>query len=356
MVKELTGRLEILTPVHDPLCVMNFTRIAAQLDVELADPNLIAAQITMVVSTKKANGKPSVVVRVSDPLAKLFYFEIVDANGKEWDAVADTMTTGTTTTYTYPGALPENANLRVCVPTPKAIITVPLSLKDIALPKKRHEKSKLVTNLEAGKQQTVVTYGTSLTAGGAWVGQLSSELKRHYSALPLVINSGRSSMWSKWGVDNLDTRVISKSPDTVFIEFTINDAFLKYDTSVPQARSNLLNMVDRVLAANKACEIILMVMNPPIGVHLTSRPNIELYNQMVRDVAAERRLMLIDHYPDWQKILTADPKQFSALVPDGIHPNAEGCKQIILPNILRALGVKTEATPAPSAPTSGVKQ
>lgn len=202
------------------------------------------------------------------------------------------------------------------------------------------EKSTLVTNLEAGKQQTIVTYGTSLTAGGAWVGQLSAELKRHYSALPLVINSGRSAMWSKWGVDNLDTRVISKNPDALFIEFTINDAFLKYNTSVPQARSNLLNMVDRVLAANKACEIILMVMNPPIGVHLTSRPNIEAYNQMVRDVATERRLMLIDHYPDWQKILKADPKQFTALVPDGIHPNAEGCKQIILPNILRALGVR----------------
>ena len=218
------------------------------------------------------------------------------------------------------------------------------------------EKSKLVSNLEAGKQQTVVTYGTSLTAGGAWVGQLSAELKRHYSALPLVINSGRSSMWSKWGVDNLETRVISKSPDTVFIEFTINDAFLKYDTSVPQARSNLLNMVDRVLAANKACEIILMVMNPPIGVHLTSRPNIEAYNQMVRDVAAERRLMLIDHYPDWQKILKADPKQFTALVPDGIHPNAEGCKQVILPNILRALGVKSEPATEPSAPATGTKK
>lgn len=218
------------------------------------------------------------------------------------------------------------------------------------------EKSKLVTNLEAGKQQTVVTYGTSLTAGGAWVDQLSAELKRHYSTLPLVLNSGRGSMWSKWGVDNLDTRVISKSPDTVFIEFTINDAFLKYATSVPQARSNLLNMVDRLLAANNACEIILMVMNPPIGVHLDSRPNIELYNQMARDVAAERRLMLIDHYPDWEKILKADPKQFSALVPDGIHPNAEGCKQVILPNILRALGVKTERIPVPSSPTAGTKQ
>lgn len=218
------------------------------------------------------------------------------------------------------------------------------------------EQSKLVSNLEAGKQQTVVTYGTSLTAGGAWVGQLSAELKRHYSALPLVINSGRSSMWSKWGVDNLDTRVISKNPDTVFIEFTINDAFLKYNTSVPQARSNLLNMVDRILAKNKTCEIILMVMNPPIGVHLESRPNIELYNQMVRDVAAERSLMLIDHYPDWQKILKADPKQFTALVPDGIHPNAEGCKQVILPNILRALGVKAGPTTVPSAPATATKQ
>ena len=40
------------------------------------------------------------------------------------------------------------------------------------------EKSKLVTNLEAGKQQTIVTYGTSLTAGGAWVGQLAAEIGR----------------------------------------------------------------------------------------------------------------------------------------------------------------------------------
>jgi hypothetical protein len=136
MVKALTGRLEILTPVHDPMCVLTFTRIAAQLDVELADPNLRAAQIKIVVSTENPKDKPSVVVRVNDPLAKLFYFEIVDANGKEWDAVSSTATMGSTTTYTYPGSLPENANLRACVPTPKSIITVPLTLKSIVLPQK----------------------------------------------------------------------------------------------------------------------------------------------------------------------------------------------------------------------------
>lgn len=202
------------------------------------------------------------------------------------------------------------------------------------------EKSRLLSNLEARKKQTVVTYGTSLTAGGAWVKQLSTELDQRYPGLATVVNSGGSGMCSKWGVDNLDARVLGKQPNTVFIEFSINDAFSKYKVSVPQARSNLLNMVDRLLTANKTCEIILMVMNPPINNHLTARPEIEAYNQMVRDVATERHLMLVDHYPDWQKLLKADPKQFTALVPDGIHPNAEGCKQIILPNILRALGVR----------------
>lgn len=204
------------------------------------------------------------------------------------------------------------------------------------------EKSRLVSNLEAGKKQTVVTYGTSLTAGGAWVEQFSAELNRRYPGLATVINSGKGAMWSKWGVDNLDTRVIGKQPDTVFIEFSINDAYLPYNTSVEQARSNLETMVDRILAANKSCEIILMVMNPPTGRSLKVRPEFEAYNQVYRDVAAQRHLTLIDHYPNWQKILKADPKQFAAYVPDSIHPNAEGCKMVITPNIIGVLGMTAE--------------
>lgn len=136
-VKELTGRLEILTPVHDPLCLLNFSRIAAQLDVELKDPNLVAAQIKMVVSTPKTRGKPCVEVRVQDPLAKLFYFEIVDAKNKEWEVNSSITTIGTSRTYTYEGTLPEGASLRVCVPTPKSIMTIPLNLKNISLPQKK---------------------------------------------------------------------------------------------------------------------------------------------------------------------------------------------------------------------------
>jgi acyl-CoA thioesterase-1 len=146
-------------------------------------------------------------------------------------------------------------------------------------------------------------------------------------------------MWSKWGVDNLDKRVIEKRPDTVLIEFGINDAFLPYKTSVEQAKSNLENMIDRILKSNPDCEIVLMVTNPPVRVHLERRPKIKDYYQMYRDVAKQRKLLLIDHYPAWEKILEEDPKLFDIYVPDGIHPAPKGCEAVITPAIVKALGM-----------------
>ena len=113
-----------------------------------------------------------------------------------------------------------------------------------------------------------------------------------------VINSGQGSSWSKWGVDNLDTRVIAKKPDTVFIEFGINDAYLPYKTSVADARANLETMITRILEAKPDTEIILMTMNPPTGVHLDRRPGFKDYYEMYRDVAKERKILLSDHEPN----------------------------------------------------------
>lgn len=201
------------------------------------------------------------------------------------------------------------------------------------------DNSRLVANLKAKKPQTIVTYGTSLTAAGAWVGQLQETLKAKYPALTTVVNSGQSSMWSKWGLDNLETRVIAKKPDVVFIEFAINDAFLNYKTSVDEARNNLNGMIDRILSSKADTEIILMTMNPPVGIHLERRPHIKDYYQMYRDVAKKRKLMLIDHYVCWKRILEKEKDLFAKYVPDGIHPNPEGCKNVIIPGILNALGV-----------------
>jgi lysophospholipase L1-like esterase len=204
------------------------------------------------------------------------------------------------------------------------------------------EKSQIVVNLESGKRQTIVTYGTSLTAGGAWVDQLQQALNSRYPGQATVVNSGKGAMWSKWGVDNLEERVIQKKPDTVLIEFAINDAFLPYKTSVEEAKSNLENMIERILKANANCEIVLMVMNPPIGVHLERRPKINDYYNMYRDVSRHRKLLLIDHYPKWEQILNTDKTLFNQYVPDGIHPGPQGCQAVITPGIREALGMDAE--------------
>ena len=201
------------------------------------------------------------------------------------------------------------------------------------------EKAAFVARLAAGQPQTVVTYGTSLTAGGAWVAQFGAALEKNFPKLATVVNSAQGAMWSKWGVENLDGRVIAKKPDALFIEFSINDAFLEYKTSVEDARKNLEAMIDRTLAAQPACEIILLVMNPPTGVHLERRPKIADYEQVYRDVAKARGLRLIDFSADWQAVLKQGEARWLALVPDGIHPNAEGARQIILPHLLKSLGL-----------------
>lgn len=202
------------------------------------------------------------------------------------------------------------------------------------------EPAAFVKALAAGKHQTIVTYGTSLTAGGAWVGQLQQALEKRYPGLAHVVNSGQGAMWSQWGLDHLDERVIAKKPDAVLIEWSINDAYLDYKTSVEQCRQNLNTMIDRILAALPKCEIIIEVMNPPTGEHLTRRPNIAAYEQVYRDVAKARHLRLVDHSPQWKAVIAAGGDRWKTYMPDGIHPNELGCEKVLTPFLLSALGLR----------------
>ena len=116
-------------------------------------------------------------------------------------------------------------------------------------------QSKLIKNLAAGKHQTLVTYGTSLTAaegGRAWVDSVNKALNKKYNGLLTTINTAKSGMWSTWGVQHLEDSVIKKAPDAVLIEFAMNDAFLDYKTNVDVARLNLNYMIDRIKLDRKS--------------------------------------------------------------------------------------------------------
>ena len=169
--------------------------------------------------------------------------------------------------------------------------------------------------------------GTMIQARGLEEVDFRAERFAHHARWPgqaRVVNSGAGGMWSTWGVDNLDARVIEKKPDTLFIEFGINDAYLDYKTTVISARDNLENMIQRVQATKPDTEIVLMTMNPPVGNHLKLRPDINKYYEMYRQVAKDRGLKLVDHALHWERILEHNRHVFHRFVPDGIHPGAEG--------------------------------
>ncbi len=205
----------------------------------------------------------------------------------------------------------------------------------------RTEPSELLTALDAGESRRIVVYGTSLTANGAWVQQLGSWLAAIYPGKVVIVNSGLSGKNSGEGLAQLQTKVLNHAPDTVFIEFAMNDAFLYSDgtpsLSVEQARSNLNAMIDAILAHNPSCEVILQTMNTvwnsPQGSNssATLRPDLADYNEMYRDVAAGRGLLLIDHHRNWLALHQADPAAYQNLVPDGVHPVAAGYTKVVLP-------------------------
>lgn len=223
------------------------------------------------------------------------------------------------------------------------VITAATGLNSILI-----AQSKLVQNLESGQKQTLVAYGTSLTANGAWVQQLQDALQERFPDLATVVNSGGAGKYSQWGLDNLERRVLQKKPDTVFLEFSINDSVARFELSVEGAKANLETMINRLLEQNPNCEIILMTMTPgdkyPEG-HRSHRKNIEAHYEMYRSVAKEHGLQLIDHYPTWKALQKSDSKLFRKYVPDTIHPNATGCTQVVTPVIFEALGLEVARHP-----------
>lgn len=207
--------------------------------------------------------------------------------------------------------------------------------------------SQLVDHLKAGKSQTLVVYGTSLTAGGKWVSATKTWLESiNPQSQVTVINSGQSGKNSLTGLAKLDQVVIAKKPDTVIIEFAVNDAVLFPDlnqrVSIEGSARNLETMVERIRKALPETEIIVQTMNgvwdsPKGNGSATRRPELDAYYEGYRKTAAKLGLKLIDHHKNWEKLRAEDEEKFKAYVADGVHPTPEASLKITFPEIKRAL-------------------
>ncbi|MEO5913141.1 MAG: SGNH/GDSL hydrolase family protein [Luteolibacter sp.] len=206
-----------------------------------------------------------------------------------------------------------------------------------------------LTALEQGHSQKIVVYGTSLTANAAWPAELQSTLRASYGNKLRIINAAGGGKDSRWGVANLSKRVLSQRPDTVFIEFSMNDALVESKFSVRESMENLREMIFTIRRERPYCDVIVMVMNPPTGTAFTKRSRIEDYQKGYRVVAKEASCRLISFTAVWRDIIAHQPARWQTYAPDGIHPNEKACREVILPYLLRKIGFSPPSESATAA-------
>ncbi len=217
-----------------------------------------------------------------------------------------------------------------------------------------NKTSRFGTNLLAGKTQTISIFGTSLSYHLAPV--LRSALHARFGEFASVVNAGMSGRASRSGLELLDEKVIKHSPDTVLIEFAINDAHdyqhepggTDQGISSLESRENLDMLATRIRKALPETEIILWTTNATVDVEGSSmrggsaRPDLEGYYQGVRFVASARGLRLIDAEKFWDSTQASIGEEFRALIPDGVHPTPKALREYLVPFLLCELGVPAQ--------------
>ena len=200
--------------------------------------------------------------------------------------------------------------------------------------------STIFQNLRAGKKQTVIVYGTSLSINGEWAKALKAYFEENFPDQVTFYNGAKAGMQSNWGVTNLQTRVLDKKPDLVFIEFAINDASKNNKISLEQSQSNLDSMVKSLREQNPNVDIVLQTMNTawdsPRSApkkYGSDRPNLAAYYEIYRRYAREHALPLVDNYPVWLALHQKNAENYQQMVPDGIHPSPEFSKAVTWPAV-----------------------
>ena len=193
-------------------------------------------------------------------------------------------------------------------------------------------------NLNAGRKQTVVIYGTSLSQGGAWAAATRQWFDRRYPGLVTFVNSSGPGQNSDWGVANLKDKVLTHRPNLVLIEFSYNDCVERFQMPLERGAANLEQMITAIQAADQTTAIVLQVMNPawdaPNGRRSASiRPRLEEFNDNYRFAARAHGLTLLDHHPNWLRLRESDPSRFERFLPDGSHPSEEASLAITWPTL-----------------------
>ena len=219
-------------------------------------------------------------------------------------------------------------------------------------------RHKLQRILSSHQGATWVLTGDSITQGAlhtsGWrsypehfMERVRWELRRKSDT---VINTGTSGDTTDGLLRHLEHLVLRFSPDVTSIMIGMNDC-LSGRKGREDFRRNLLGLVDAIEA--KASLPLLHTTNPVCSSADNLRKDLPHYVEIIREVAIQRKIMLVDHYDHW---ITQDQKQPDVfrrwLDPDGVHPDARGHCELAKLFFVK-LGIFDPASPTGTLCTKG---
>ena len=139
-----------------------------------------------------------------------------------------------------------------------------------------------------------------------------------------MINAGISGHTTDNGLARMEKDVIYHRPDIVTVMFGLND--LGKSGNLDAYRANLGRIVDRVRAGGG--EAILCTPNSVIATEQRPFDGLVKYCEVLREVAAAKRVPLCDSFAEFEKMRAKDELAWRMTLSDEIHPNAGGHKVI----------------------------
>ena len=186
--------------------------------------------------------------------------------------------------------------------------------------------------IEGDKGLNIVFTGDSITHGPlhtkgyrSYTEHFRERLKEKFkNENIMVFNTGVSGATTRDIIRDFHICVNIYDPDVVFIMLGMNDSSNQI-VPLEEYRSNILELINKV----REIGAIPIIQTSNIIKMDLSRKSLKFYMDIVRAVARENNVMIIDHYSHWEELEKENSNLKNELLNDLIHPNEKGHLEIV---------------------------
>ncbi|HAT4314748.1 TPA: SGNH/GDSL hydrolase family protein [Clostridium perfringens] len=140
----------------------------------------------------------------------------------------------------------------------------------------------------------------------------------------MVFNTGVSGATTRDIIRDFHICINIYDPDVVFIMLGMNDSSNQI-VPLEEYRSNILELINKV----REIGAIPIIQTSNIIKMDLSRKSLKFYMDIVKAVARENNVMLIDNYSHWEELEKENSNLKNELLNDLIHPNEKGHLEIV---------------------------